>query len=269
MKFRVEHLTQFEYETSVFETTNEIRLQPCGVIQQCEDFTIKIDPSVEIYTYNDYFGNAVHYFSVLAPHDRLSIVTSAIIQTCSGIYPATEQELSNLYDYQFSSRYAILSPAAIEYASRFSSDEALSDPEGLAQKICETILSEFEYKKGVTDVDSTVDQLLEQKRGVCQDFAHLMITLCRCLGLPARYVSGYIYIGDEQEGASHAWCEIYCGAAKGWIGFDPTRKTLRVNDNYIKIGTGRDYADVTPVRGTYKGKAKESLKVRVRISKVS
>jgi len=117
-----------------------------------------------------------------------------------------------------------------------------------------------------------VADVLEIKRGVCQDFAHLMITICRCLGLPTRYVSGYLYGGEsdgDQEGASHAWCEVFCGPDKGWVGFDPTHSTLLVNERYIKIGTGRDYADVTPVRGTYRGNAHEVLKVIVRVTSVN
>ncbi len=276
MKLQVEHLTQFEYDPAVYETATEVRLRPLsnhGSPQQCESFALQVDPATQVFTYTDYFGNEVSYFNVLQPHNRLSITTSAIVETGPGTSPITEQELGNLYDYQARSRYIVFGPSAVEFTARFSQAQAITDPRGLAETVCRTINSEFVYEKGVTDVNSTVAEVLELKRGVCQDFAHLMITTCRMLALPTRYVSGYVYtgsgdLGEVAEGASHAWCEVYIGEAQSWIGFDPTHQSIYVNDKYIKIGAGRDYADIPPVRGTYKGRARESLSVNVRVGRV-
>jgi transglutaminase-like putative cysteine protease len=275
MKLKVEHLTQFEYDAPVYETATEVRLQPATHHegpQECESFSLEIDPPAHIYGYTDYFGNQVHHFTLLQSHNKLSIVSTAVVNTGDGSTPASESVLINLYEYEAESRYAVFSPVAILYSARFPVEEAATDPAGLAEKVCRTINQEFRYEKGVTTVNSTVADVLEIKRGVCQDFAHVMITICRCLGLPTRYVSGYLYGGEsdeDQEGASHAWCEVYCGPEKGWVGFDPTHASLLVNERYIKIGTGRDYADVTPVRGTYRGNAHENLKVSVRVTSVN
>ncbi len=276
MKLKVEHLTQFEYDAPVYETATEVRLRPAsnhGGPQTCDSFALEVEPATPIYSYSDYFGNQVHHFSLLQSVNRLSITSTSVVETSADSTPATENELTNIYEYQAESRYILFSPAAILYAARFSQEEATNDPKGLAEKVCRAIYDEFRYEKGVTNVNSTVADVLELKSGVCQDFAHVMITICRCLGLAARYVSGYLYIyggeeGETQEGASHAWCEVFCGPELGWVGFDPTHLTLWVSENYIKIGTGRDYADVTPVRGTYRGNAHESLKVSVFVTSV-
>ncbi len=275
MKLKVEHLTQFEYDAPVYETATEVRLRPVsnhGSPQECEVFNLEIDPPAHLYSYMDYFGNQVYHFSLLQSHLKLSITSTSVVNTSADPTPATEQELVTLYEYQAESRYIVFSPQAIAYAARFPAEQALSDPAGLAEKVCQTIYEEFNYEKGVTNVYSTVADVLEMRRGVCQDFAHLMITICRCLGLPSRYVSGYLYGGESGEdsaGASHAWCEVFGGPEQGWVGFDPTHKTLLVSERYIKIGTGRDYADITPVRGTYRGNAHENLKVSVFVTAVN
>ena len=272
MKLKVEHITQFEYDKPVYETATEVRLKPADRSispQQCESFSLEVEPAAPVYSYTDYFGNQVHYFSVLQSHNQLSITARSIVDTGPGTQPATEHELINMYEFAAPSPYITFSPALIAFAARFPVEAADGDARALALKVCQTIFEEFQYEKGVTDVNSTVDIVLDLRRGVCQDFAHLMIAVCRCLDLPARYVSGYVYTGGPdgaaRDGASHAWCEVYCGPDNGWIGFDPTHRTTWVNENYVKIGTGRDYTDVTPVRGTYRGRAAENLKVIVRV----
>jgi transglutaminase-like putative cysteine protease len=158
-------------------------------------------------------------------------------------------------------------PAVRNFAEQFTE---IADTYQQALEICRLINATFTYEPGVTDVHSTSAVVMALGRGVCQDFAHIMIAVCRHLGIPARYVSGYLYGGgstpDGCDEASHAWCEIYCGNEKGWIGFDPTHSTLLVDERYIKIGSGRDYDDVPPVRGTYKGNATEKLSVAVHVT---
>lgn len=129
------------------------------------------------------------------------------------------------------------------------------------------IFWDFIYDPQATDVHTTVEETLQLKRGVCQDFAHLMIAMCRAKGIPARYVSGYHFIGDLQGGhadyeqASHAWVEAYI-PNKGWVGYDPTNNGM-VNWRYVKIGHGRDYRDIVPVKGVYTGLAAQTLMVEV------
>jgi transglutaminase-like putative cysteine protease len=276
MKLKVEHITSFRYDAPVHETATEVRLQPAHQsegLQQVESFRLEIEPATEIFSYNDYFGNIVHHFSLLQKHDNLLITAVSIVSTTAAPVPPTPQELISLYDFQAASPYIIFSPGAIEYAARFDAEAAQQRPYEVTEQVCRTINTEFAYRKGVTAVDSTVAEVLEHKSGVCQDFAHVMITICRALGLASRYVSGYLYAGegdedDEQVGASHAWTEVFCGADKGWVAFDPTHRNLLADERYIKIGVGRDYSDVAPVRGTYRGSGHETLSVAVRVSAV-
>lgn len=272
MKLKVEHLTRFEYSQPVFETTTEVRLQPAGGQdnpQQLISFNLDVEPTTKVFSYQDFYGNTIHYFSVLPPHDFLEIRTSAVVETGPGNYPMDPKDTINLFDYTSQCKYIVFSAAAQAYAAEIVREDSSLPRLALAEKICRTINQGFQYQKGVTTVHSTVEQVLEQKTGVCQDFAHVMITVCRILDLPARYVSGYVWGGNtesDQEGASHAWCEVLDEEHQKWAGFDPTHSTLKVDERYIKIGHGRDYGDIPPVKGTYKGRATESLAVKVFVS---
>ncbi len=269
MKLKVEHLTRFDYNQPVFEATTEVRLQPAGgqeSPQQLKSFSLEVDPKTKVFDYQDFYGNTIHYFSALPPHEYLEIRASAVVETGSGDYPIEAKDLLNLFDYTSQYKYIVFSEAAQVFAAELVKNNMDLPRLALAEKICRTINQEFQYQKGVTTVYSTVEQVLEQRTGVCQDFAHVMITMCRILGLPARYVSGYVWGGEqdgEQEGASHAWCEVLDEVNQKWVGFDPTHSTLKVDERYIKIGHGRDYSDIPPVKGTYKGRAAESLSVQV------
>jgi transglutaminase-like putative cysteine protease len=272
MKLKVEHTTLFEYEAPVYETATEVRLQPVdnhGAAQRCLDFTLEVNPPTSIFQYTDFYGTSVHHFNVLPSHKSLEITATSVVETGEGRSPAAPNEELYLYDFKSESRYIRFAPAIQEYSRQF---KEISDSYILAESICRNINDTFIYERGVTNVSSTSAEVMALRRGVCQDFAHVMIAICRYLGVPTRYVSGYLYGGAETENenrASHAWCEVYCGSERGWIGFDPTHRTLLVDERYIKIGSGRDYADVTPVRGTYKGSSREHLKVFVRIAAVS
>lgn len=274
MKLKVEHLTQFEYDRPVFETATEVRLQPIGSPdspQQLKSFDLEIVPGARVYNYPDFYGNMVHYFTLLPPHESLEIQATAVVETGSGTFPADPRDQINLFDYQSQCRYIVFSEAAQIFAASLVVGEPVLTGLPLAEKICRTINEQFQYQKGVTTVYSTVEQVLEQKSGVCQDFAHVMITVCRILGLPTRYVSGYLYLGGQegrQEGASHAWCEVLDAENQQWVGFDPTHSTIKVDERYIKIGHGRDYGDIPPVKGTYKGRAAESLNVKVYVTAI-
>lgn len=267
MKLKVEHQTRFDYTQPVFETTTEVRLQPSRGQenpQQLKSFSLNVEPKTKIFDYQDFYGNTIHYFSVLPPHESLEIRGSAVVETGSGDYPVEPKDMVNLFDFTSQCKYIVFSDAAQAFAAELVRDDMELPRLALVEKICRTINQEFQYQKGVTTVYSTVEQVLEQQTGVCQDFAHVMITICRILGLPARYVSGYVWGGEsDQEGASHAWCEVLDEENQKWAGFDPTHSTLKVDERYIKIGHGRDYSDIPPVKGTYKGRASESLSVKV------
>ncbi|RXK81621.1 transglutaminase family protein [Chlorobaculum sp. 24CR] len=270
MILKVEHSTLFEYEEPIYETATEVRLHPASAVgsQQCASFNLQITPPAAIFDYTDYYGNRVHHFNILQSHKRVQIIATSVVETAA--QPETGQFTEDeilLLDLLAESHYVRFDPAIQALAARF---REIGEPCRQATEICRHINDTFLYEPGATDVHSTSAVVMALGRGVCQDFAHIMLAACRHLGLPARYVSGYLYGGgstpEGQDEASHAWCEVWCGTETGWTGFDPTHKTLFVDDRYIKIGTGRDYGDVPPVRGTYKGTSAEKLGVSVRVS---
>ncbi|MCE1273919.1 MAG: transglutaminase family protein [Chlorobiaceae bacterium] len=271
MILKVEHTTVFEYEEPVYETATEVRLHPATTpdgTQLCVSFSLQVNPPAPIFEYTDFYGNKVHHFNLLQSHKRVEIVATSVVETTTDkASHQNDEDVIRLMDFSSESRYVHFDPAICELANQFRSE---GETHERALEICRHINSTFRYEPGVTDVHSTSAVVMALGRGVCQDFAHIMIAVCRQLGIPTRYVSGYLYGGgstpEGQDEASHAWCEVYCGPEKGWCGFDPTHKTLLVDERYIKIGSGRDYADVPPVRGTYKGTSSETLKVAVRVS---
>ncbi|NTV92176.1 MAG: transglutaminase family protein [Chlorobiaceae bacterium] len=269
MILKVEHTTIFEYDNPIYETATEVRLHPDNKEtspQRCVSFALTVDPPAQIFEYTDFYGNRVHHFNILQSHKKVRITTSSVVETGTGRSDSTHDEFIYLMDFKAESRFVHFDTAIRDFTIQFPSDIPAYE---LATTICKTINDSFVYEPGVTDVHSTSAVVMALGRGVCQDFAHIMIAACRYLGHPARYVSGYLYGGSTPDGrdeASHAWCEVYCGKEQGWVGFDPTHKTLFVDERYIKIGSGRDYSDIPPVRGTYKGNGEEKLSVSVRVS---
>jgi len=270
MILHVEHKTLFTYDAPIYETAAEVRLQPASVssgAQQCVHFNLRVDPDAMIYDYMDFYGNRVHHFNILHSHRQVEIVTTSVVET---VAMATSSDLDAdeilLMDLSNESRFIHFDNALEDFAVQF---KGIDDAFRKATAICRCINESFRYEPGITDVHSTSSVVMALGKGVCQDFAHIMIATCRKLGLPARYVSGYLFGGgstpEGQDEASHAWCEVYCGNPKGWVGFDPTHASLSIDERYIKIGSGRDYSDIPPVRGTWKGAASEHLDVSVRV----
>jgi transglutaminase-like putative cysteine protease len=274
MRLQVEHITKFSYDSPVYETATEIRLRPCDSHlggQRILDFSLTLDPPVPLFSYTDYFGNTVHHINLLDPHDSLEIVSRATVisdgaKTQSG--PSDDIHsldfLSETNFVHFNEHLVALVNDSVKASHRTSKIDAALD-------ICSATMNHLVYEPGVTDVHSPSSEVLDLGRGVCQDFAHVMIAGCRHLGIPARYVSGYLYGGldtERDDRESHAWCEVYGGRDIGWLGLDPTHASTYVDERYVKIGVGRDYGDVTPVRGTFKGSATETLSVIVRMREV-
>jgi transglutaminase-like putative cysteine protease len=268
MKLKVEHTTRFDYDAPVYETATELRLTPinwigCG--QHRLDFALTVTPAAKSYPYFDTYGNTVEYFNLLHSNSSLEISTVSTVET--GLLRSNDPEDPiRLQDYLMESDYVALDNTVADFVRPFGKAQ---EQFVQADHVARSINDAFVYVPGVTDVHSKSVDVIALKQGVCQDFAHVMIACCRTLGLPARYVSGYLYGGEESEGAdraSHAWCEVYCDGC--WRGFDPTHDNIYPDERYIEIGFGRDYGDVPPVRGTYKGVAKEKLSVVVRVTDV-
>lgn len=284
MKIEISHVTRYCYEEAVTDSVNELRLTPrTNYRQSCYHHEVWIDPVASLFTYEDYFGNRVHSFSVSKPHRELVIKTKATVVTqdqspIQQHLPLEEQldllrseKLQNRYiEFMLPTAYTELTEGLLAYAARYPMVE-----EGLylwAKQLSEGIHKDFTYDPDATHVHTTVSDTLKLRRGVCQDYAHLMIAICRSIGLPARYVSGYHFVGDLQGGsadfeqASHAWVEVHIPGT-GWLGFDPTNNT-EVGWRYVKLGHGRDYKDIVPVKGVYRGTGNQKLSVTVDVRRL-
>lgn len=278
MKLHVLHRTHFAYRSPVRDSLNEVRLQPVETAgQRLESFTLKITPYAQPKHQLDFYHNHVHRFDILTPHDALEVEASSIVHTSSPpdpaagpIVPLVSMEkclaLADCYDFLQSSTYiavdADIANVAVDVTA--GCDNAWSAVIAMKRFIHDS----FRYQPAVTNVHTKMSEALRLRQGVCQDFAHVMIGLCRALKIPARYVSGYLYNGpaDQLKGAqaSHAWMEVFL-PGHGWIGVDPTNR-LRTGERHVKIATGRDYADVSPIRGTYRGTGERTLRVDVLVS---
>jgi transglutaminase-like putative cysteine protease len=266
MRLHIEHETIFSYSEPVREAVGEARLRPRDDAgQRLIGFRLALDPHTPFDTVHDRFGNTIHCYSVLPAHRRLIVTATSEVETSADALIATPA-LAPLEQHSFttSSPYVPITGDLLEFARANAPSEG--DAEATACALAHAIYASCVYEPGSTDISTTADAVLAGRRGVCQDFAHLLIALCRGVGLPARYVSGYLFDPDKPADAilaSHAWTEVYL-EGRGWLGLDPThdRETGAL---YTRVAVGRDYADAAPVRGIYQGGAKETLEVRVRM----
>ncbi len=271
MKVRVEHTTRFEYDSDVVESVIDVRLGPrSDAHQRWGRFEIGIEPAGAYRRYSDGFGNTAFLVTLARPHRHLELRTVGEIETLLADPFATPAQLpdplgpSALAD---SLNPSLLVPAVPELEALAGPHRPASADDTFAavQNLMHLVNQRLEYVAGVTTVETTVVEVLGEPRGVCQDFAHLLIGLCRSVGIPARYVSGYIVAdaGGPRRGirASHAWVEAFT-PTHGWRGFDPTND-LVASAYHVKLAIGRDYSDIPPHRGTFRGPAKELLSVEV------
>jgi transglutaminase-like putative cysteine protease len=250
----------------VRESVGELRLCPRDEAgQHCLSFRLTTEPQTAINLLADRFGNAVHAYSVLPAHSRLVVNATSLVETSqSPLIAAPPLTLLQQHDFLSASPYVPGDAELAAFARAQASVEGGAEQTALA--LCAAIYEQFDYQPGSTDISTTAAAVLAGRRGVCQDFAHLLIALCRSLGLPARYVSGYLYDAKLRPGAivaSHAWAEVFL-EERGWLGLDPTHNRATGPD-YVRVAVGRDYADATPARGVFQGGAHETLEVRVRI----
>jgi len=264
MWLTVEHVTRFAYDAPIVEAYTELRLKPQhGDGQRCSSFALTTEPrGTAIDEYRDRFGNAVHHFDVLESHDRLGAVARSEVWTPDRFVADEEApSLLDRWDFLQPTRYVPLDGAIAELAAEV--DGRAGDDEHL--RLMHAVRGSMTYERGSTHVHTRGDEALAAGRGVCQDFAHVLLGLCRVHGIPARYVSGYLFdpeAGDDGS-ASHAWVDVL--TSDGWVSLDPTHDREQT-EHYVRVGVGRDYADVPPTRGVYKGTAAETLEVSVTIT---
>lgn len=282
MTYLIRHVTSFSYEPAVGESVMEVRLQPrSDTRQRCLTSALYVSPPANVMVYRDFYGNAVHHFDIPGRHQAIEVVAEATVEMLprlgvDSLQRSTWEEFDELvahgdyWEMLLPSHFA-RQTSLLEGLRKELKLERREDPFSLLKSLNTSLYEAFSYAPNTTRVDSPIDDALRARRGVCQDFAHIMIALVRQLGIPCRYVSGYLYHGDKDRdrspaGASHAWVEAYLGEA-GWVEFDPTNN-LPGCERHIRLAVGRDYADVPPTRGVHRGEAESELRVSVTVSMV-
>ena len=266
MKLEIIHSTRYRYTGPIAETVMEVRLQPMeGGGQRCLDFHLELSHGVEASSYVDGYGNRVHYFNLVRPHTNLNVTSRSVVET--GLESEPEIAEEGLVEDFLRFRSPVTEVEGIrELAKRHAITNAESGEavEAALDELTMSISREFTYDRTVTTVYSAVDEVLALRAGVCQDFAHLFIAASRAMGVPARYVSGYIHDPSVtgHAVASHAWAEAFV-PGRGWIGFDATHP-VRTTEHHVRLAVGRDYTDAAPTRGVYVGSATGTMAIRVK-----
>jgi transglutaminase-like putative cysteine protease len=274
MLLKLTHQTDLTYTDLISESVMELRMVPRQELDQHRlSFSLAIGPSTQVNSYFDWLGNTVHAFTVNQFHRQIRIVATSVVETdrprkepekFADTWPIPK-ELNDYttYDYLQFGGPIVDTPQLRDIISVLGPREGMSLGE-LALRMLVLINEKFTYRKGVTDAASPITDLLTRGEGVCQDFTHLMIGMSRALGVPARYISGLVHPDAERFRGftqTHAWCELLFPSA-GWVGFDPTNNCI-VGPNFVKVALGRDYRDVPPNRGVFRGKATEAIDVSV------
>lgn len=275
--FKIHHITKYHYDSPVIESVNEIKVFPYTCAEQeLLQLELNISYTPDVQLFHDYWGNKCGLFSLTIPHHVLAIESKAIIRTTqsnqlkidfhSDFRQLDEEKENNLSLIELSVADPIKNQAWIDKISNQLTKRAHSVA-AVVELCCEYIYKRYKYVKGITTIETTVDEILDHKSGVCQDFAHLMLQILRSIGIPCRYVSGYICPnknGMRGEGATHAWVEAYI-PGYGWAGIDPTNN-IWVTNTHVKLAIGRNFNDCSPVKGTFRGNAKQNLSVYVSVS---
>ncbi|MGI8715718.1 MAG: transglutaminase family protein [Solirubrobacteraceae bacterium] len=284
MNFAIRYLTEYDYDADVVDNLNALRVKPHGNgRQRCDEFAVRLTPEVRLHRHTDYFGTEVVEFEVSRPHRHLTINVRARVSTReSSESPQASWETLADPSYREAGGEFLLqtddAPGNLGLQELLATTGAASNPLATVLLVSKLIPDRFEYRKGATFVDSRVADLLDAGAGVCQDFVHLGLCLLRHHGIAARYVSGYLYASGSDDGGesvevdTHAWLEALLPVGESdpahptaepvWVGADPTNRVL-AGENHIKIGHGRHYADVPPIKGVYRGGAKAKLNASV------
>jgi transglutaminase-like putative cysteine protease len=285
MQYAIRHITHFVYEAPIYESVMEMRLCPrTDERQQCYSFELQLTPQASLFSYQDFEGNLIHTFDIPGSHDELRLESRALVDVRpppawpEALAPDAWEALDALV--QQSDHLEMTLPSAYARptkALRLLAEELgfrrRGDPMSLLRELNQALYDAFAYNPQSTHVNSPVDDALKSRSGVCQDFAHIFIALARLLQIPSRYVSGYLFHRAEgpdghdrsAEDGSHAWVEVLLPDL-GWVGFDPTNNLL-AGERHIRLALGRDYADVPPTRGMFKGSARSTLRVGVHVAK--
>ena len=278
--YSIRHLTRFRYSKPISESIMETRMHPrSDANQHCLTFSLSVSPRCRVFSYRDHQGNTVQHFDIPGEHNQLVIIAESVVE--QQILPDVPSFLSpdawgalddmieagDYWEMLLPSTFALETPAVVLLAKQMGVTRR-DDPLMLVQELNQRLFDYFKYVPRSTRVDSPIDEAIISGEGVCQDFAHTMIALLRHVKIPARYVSGYLYRGREDHDrstpdATHAWVDVLLPHL-GWVGFDPTNN-LVAHHRHIRTAVGRDYADVPPTHGIFRGKTDSELYVAVHV----
>ncbi len=277
-RLRIRHRTGFRYENDVVASYNEARMIPVtNVFQTALEARVEVRPVTATARYWDYWGTQVYAFDVHVPHSELQVVATSVVETLETPPPHEGAPWEALADDEIRDKYVewltpttrtTLDTELEELAAGFAKAKA---PSETARQICDFVHSSVEYVPGATEVHASVADVWHERKGVCQDIAHVAVSLLRGCGVPARYVSGYLHpipdaaVGEPAEGESHAWVEWWDG---GWTSYDPTND-IPVGERHVLVGRGRDYGDVPPLKGLYSGTGSSTLGVTVEVTRLA
>ncbi|QOR69249.1 transglutaminase family protein [Ruania alkalisoli] len=274
-RLHIVHRTTFEYVRTVTASYNEVRMRPATLPGQVVlEASVHASPSTYSSEYRDYWGSSVTAFEMLGAHDRLEVVAESRVELSAPVRSSSPAGWSTLRSPEVQDRmseYLAVTPTTepardlVQLARSAAGDH---EPADAAIAVATAVREAVEYVPGVTGVHTRAAEAWAARKGVCQDLAHLVAGALRRLGIPTRYVSGYLHpqtstaqIGEPVTGESHAWVEYWCGE---WVGFDPTN-LIGVAEHHVMVGRGREYPDVTPIRGVYAGGGRSTQEVQVTI----
>jgi transglutaminase-like putative cysteine protease len=277
-RLRVVHTTGYAYQSPVTASYNEARLTPRSDTRQNVILNrVETIPATRSHRYIDYWGTAVTAFDLHAPHTDLTVTSSSVVETERPEPPETEASWSDLRSEAVIDRFDELlrptahTPDSKRVASVGKRIAKTCEPAEAVVAAAKWVRAELDYLPGTTGVHSSGLDALSEGKGVCQDFVHVTLIVLRSIGIPARYVSGYLHpkrsavIGDTVDGRSHAWIQAWTG---GWWDYDPTNDT-GITEQYVSVGVGRDYTDVAPLKGIYSGEGATDLDVIVEVTRLA
>ncbi|MHB8691827.1 MAG: transglutaminase family protein [Solirubrobacteraceae bacterium] len=288
MNFAIRYLSRYEYDAEIVDNLNALRVRPAiNSRQRVDEFTVRLSPEVRVHHHDDYFGTDVVEFEISRPHQQLTIDVRARVSTKPPPEPvaASWEALRDPSYVEAGGEFLLQTAGSLIgdgprhplFGELLAATREASDPLAAVILLSELIPDRFEYRRGATYVDSSVADLLEGGAGVCQDFVHLGLAILREHGIAARYVSGYLFVsgsagdGESVEVDTHAWVEALLPDPEGgdpvWVGADPTNRGL-AGERHVKIGHGRHYPDVPPIKGVYRGAAEATLSASVTMTRL-
>ena len=279
MRFHIRHVTGFNYEGVADSSYNEARMTPMALARQdVVESSLSVHPFAVQSTYRDYFDTVVTTFDLQKTHHRLQVIAEAVVETRDEPDSTADASMSEQRSLAFVDRYAeylaptprtTMSPEVLDEArTRVAEEPRVHE---IVRTVVDWVRDHVAYVRGATGVSSTAQEVWDQGQGVCQDLSHVTIALLRGIGVPARYVSGYLYskeeadVGEKVVGESHAWVEYYAG---DWFGVDPTSGG-RVGLHHVVVAKGREYGDVAPLKGIYHGGPSSAFGVVVEITRIA